>query len=98
MDNLDFSEMNKLLIENLANKEKYDNHAKRVSEYQKKNPKKITEKQIKYYNKMKNESPEKYKEMMEKKKKYYEEVIKPSRLLQKKENEKKDITNEDLDE
>lgn len=56
--------------------EKYDNHLKRVSAYQKAHPDKCRDKCRAYHERLK-EDPEKYKALLEKKKQYYQKVRKP---------------------
>jgi len=63
----------------------YALHLKNVSNYQKKYPEKCREKNKRYFNNVKENSPEKYKEMLEKKKEYYLSFVKPKRDLQKEE-------------
>ena len=58
----------------------YQNHIKRVCDYQKANPEKIREKCKKWNAKVKEENPEKYEQILEKKRKYYMEVTKPKLL------------------
>jgi ABC-type proline/glycine betaine transport system ATPase subunit len=50
----------------------YKNHLKNVSNYQKKNPEKMKTKNKSYFNKMKEDTPEKYTQYLEKKKQYYQ--------------------------
>ena len=60
----------------------YRNHLKNVSNYQKRNPEKMRQKNRTHAKKVKEEQPEKYKEMLEQKKFYYLTVIKPRREQQ----------------
>lgn len=55
----------------------YIRHLKTVSDYQKRNPEKMREKNKSYMKKMKNDDPQKYQEFLEKRRKYYSEVVKP---------------------
>lgn len=56
--------------------EKYDNHLKRVSAYQKAHPDKCRDKCRAYHERLK-QDPEKYAALLEKKKQYYQKVRKP---------------------
>jgi hypothetical protein len=56
--------------------EKYDNHLKSVSAYQKAHPEQCRIKCRKYHERLK-EDPEKYAALLQKKKDYYQKVRKP---------------------
>jgi hypothetical protein len=66
--------------------EKYDNHLKSVSAYQKTHPEQCRIKCRKYHERLK-ENPEKYAALLEKKKQYYKTVRKP--VLDARKSEKK---------
>jgi hypothetical protein len=73
---------------NLTPAEKYyKNHLKNVSNYQKRNPEKMREKNKKHNDKLKIEDPEKYKARLEKSRNYYQTVVKPKILASKQANE-----------
>ena len=55
----------------------YQAHLKNVSNYQKRNPQKMREKNKKHNDKIKNEDPEKYQAKLLKQREYYQTVIKP---------------------
>ena len=63
----------------------YNNHKKRVTNYQKANPDKMHVK-CKAYNERinKEERPEKYEQVLQSKRKYYWDVVKPKRIEAKK--------------
>jgi hypothetical protein len=55
----------------------YKNHLKNVSNYQKRNPQKMREKNKKHNDKIKNEDAEKYQAKLLRQREYYQAVIKP---------------------
>lgn len=55
----------------------YKNHLKNVSEYQKRHPDRMREKNRLYNKKIREENPEKYQQNLAKKKQYYMAVRKP---------------------
>jgi hypothetical protein len=61
----------------------YKNHLKNVSNYQKRNPEKMREKNKKHNDKIKNEDPEKYQAKLLKQREYYQNVIKQKKQLEK---------------
>lgn len=61
----------------------YKNHLKNVSNYQKRNPEKMREKNKKHNDKLKIENPEKYHARLEKSREYYKNVVKPKILASK---------------
>jgi len=71
-------------ISSLSPAEKYyKNHLKNVSNYQKRNPEKMREKNKKHNDKIKNEDPEKYQAKLLKQREYYQNVIKQKKQLEK---------------
>jgi len=62
----------------------YQSHLKQVSLYQKRNPKKMSEKCKRYMTNMKENNPAKYEEILQQKRDYYHNVIKPKNQLKKK--------------
>ena len=55
----------------------YQNHLKNVSNYQKRNPQKMREKNKKHNDKLKNEDSEKYQAKLLRQREYYKAVVKP---------------------
>jgi hypothetical protein len=71
-------------VSSLSPAEKYyKNHLKNVSNYQKRNPEKMREKNKKHNDKIKNEDPEKYQAKLLKQREYYQNVIKQKKQLEK---------------
>jgi hypothetical protein len=68
----------------------YKNHLKNVSEYQKRHPDKMREKNREYNKRIREEHPEKYHELLAKKKEYYQTVRKPLLDAKKKSSPKND--------
>ena len=62
----------------------YNNHKKRVTNYQKANPDKMHVKCKAYNERIKEERPEKYEQVLQSKRKYYRDVVKPKRIEAKK--------------
>lgn len=65
----------------------YKNHLKNVSNYQKRNPEKMREKNKKFNDKLKEENGDKYQARLSKQKEYYQTVVKPKRDALKKTDE-----------
>jgi hypothetical protein len=61
----------------------YQDHLKRVSEYQKKNPEKMRAKNKKFNDKVRETDPEKYQQKLEKSRNYYNTITKPKREAEK---------------
>lgn len=62
----------------------YKNHLKNVSNYQKRNPEKMREKNKKFNTKLKEENGDKYQAKLLKQREYYQTVVKPKREANKK--------------
>ena len=62
----------------------YNDHKKRVANYQKANPDKMHLKCKAYNERIKKERPEKYEKVLESKRKYYYDVVKPKHIEAKK--------------
>ena len=62
----------------------YRNHLKNVSNYQKRNPEKMREKNKKFNDKLKEENGDKYQSRLSKQREYYQTVVKPKREADKK--------------
>jgi hypothetical protein len=62
----------------------YRNHLKNVSNYQKRNPEKMREKNKKFNDKLKEENGDKYQSRLSKQREYYQTVVKPKREAEKK--------------
>lgn len=65
----------------------YQNHLKNVSNYQKRNPEKMREKNKKHNDKIKIEDPDKYQARLERSRNYYQNVVKPKVLASKQQAE-----------
>lgn len=65
----------------------YQNHLKNVSNYQKRNPEKMREKNKKHNEKIKIEDPDKYQARLERSRNYYKNVVKPKVMANKQQQE-----------
>lgn len=75
-------------VSSLSPAEKYyRNHLKNVSNYQKRNPEKMREKNKKHNDKIKIEDPDKYQARLERSRNYYKNVVKPKVMASKQQSE-----------
>lgn len=75
-------------VSSLSPAEKYyRNHLKNVSNYQKRNPEKMREKNKKHNDKIKIEHPDKYQARLERSRNYYQNVVKPKIMASKQQSD-----------